>query len=214
MSCAGCADCSLIRTAEEISPFEIHLTVEKGTDQDLFVKVCEEIGIKPLIIENIMDKGNSISTDLMTRSIVKGSIEEAGLEMFRVAIMLKDRGFNVIRNKIETVPWLYETVKDMSGENNIPYFETHIEIPYHSQNYQNIIKIVHENGGYVSRNAMKDGILMATFRLADVNEEEFSSYNEHMRGILKSHEFVISRNIVELTFHDDNLEHDSRWIDG
>lgn len=213
MSCAGCEDCSLIQIGKAQSPFEIHITVDKNTDPETFKRVCLENDIKPLFIDNHTPSGNPIR-DMMTRSIVKGTIEDAGNEIFRVSITLLNAGIKSIRSKVETVPWIYDQVKDFSSEQNVPYFETHIEILNSNFEISDIVKIARKYGGYVSQNISKSNVVMMTFRLDHIDEIGFRIYAKRMREILESSGFELGREIIELTFHDDNKAHDDEWMNG
>lgn len=215
MSCAGCEDCTLIQIGSAVSPFEIHITVDPQTDKDLFSKTCLENDIKPLFILNFGSNSSMPVMDMMTRSIVKGSPEDAGNEMFRVACVLHKVGIKTVRSKIETVPWIFDKVKDISKETNVPYFETHIEVEvpgYGFVDMDYVISNARRWGGYVSQNTNKSTIAMVTFRLDQVNAEEFKIYSTRMRDNLLSTGMKIGRDIVELTFHDDNKAHDDTWI--
>lgn len=97
-------------------PFEIHVTVdasemrdpimfdEKRFDLDLFKKACVEIGVKPIVIDLEINDGSEIQ-DVMTSSKHFGDNRSAYEESERISDKLKDWGFRVIRNKIETIPW-------------------------------------------------------------------------------------------------------------
>lgn len=215
MSCAGCDDCSLVQIASASTPFEIHITVDPSTDKEKFFNVCMENDIKPLFIDNFGAANAPPVRDMMTRSIVKGSLEDAGDEVFRVAIALLDNGIMSIRSKVETVPWVYEKVKTFSKEANVPYFETHIETSIkNAAELTRVIKLAKKNGGYVSQNISKPNVCMITFRLDNVDDIEFKLYTKRIRKKLEDVGLEISREIIELTFHDDNKAHDDSWING
>lgn len=208
MSCAGCTDCSLTQMAGAISPFEIHLTVSPDTNPHRFVDVCENLKIKSLLVDNW--SSDSIYTDFMTRSVVRGCVEDAKREMEKISLALANNGIKVVRHKIETVPWIYDQVKKIAHGQDMPYFETHIETPMISGLYT----IVRRMGGYLSQNRMKRDIGMVTFRLSSVDEIEFRLYVKSMRDKMQDAGLTVSREIIELTFYDDNLTHDDPWLNG
>ncbi len=216
MSCAGCEDCSLVQMAGAISPFEIHITVKKGILFSHFQKICEELGVKALLIWNYNRDGDIIH-DWMTRSVIRGSVADAYKEMHLVSFGLGDAGIEVVRNKIETVPWLYDSLQKTK-----PYFETHIEVSvksskihciYNENVLDFVIDMAHKLGGYVSQNSNKPDTAMITFRMDHVNDYEFKMYVKRMRSVLGS-SLYIGKEIIEMTIHDDNKSHDDSWLNG
>ena len=212
MSCAGCEDCTLTQIAEKMTPFEIHITVHPDTNITEFKRACAVMGdVKPLVIANVIDDDLNVKIDIMTRSTVVGDTDKVGDELFRVYSGLNDRGFDILRNKVETVPWAYEKLKNFSREKNVPYFETHIEI----LGYESVRQVylnAKQYGGYLSWNVDKENVLMVTFRMDHVTEAEFATYTDRMRDNLERNGLVIGRKIVEFAFHDDNKAHDDAWV--
>ena len=116
----------------DLLPFEIHITVDMSDDIfniDTFKKMCDEIEVKPIVIELEINK-DSCMKDIMTSSKHYGTMKSSKIESERISNYLSDNGFKVLRKKIETVPWHYLAPKD--EVENIPhnlYFESHIGVP-------------------------------------------------------------------------------------
>ena len=89
-------------------PYEIHVTVKMSGHQDSypqqirkFKAVCEGIGVKPIVL----DLENDGMKDAMTSSHHFGDNRSAYTECMRIASHLEHCGMEVLREKIETVPW-------------------------------------------------------------------------------------------------------------
>jgi NTP pyrophosphatase (non-canonical NTP hydrolase) len=127
-------------------PYEIHVTVDlensythKHINEESlneFKEDCKNIGVKPIVIDLEM-KDKSSMKDVMTSSKFFGDNRTAYEESERIAKRLKEMGYDVVRNKIETVPWHPAAPQDKDkahplwhGE-PIPngcYFESHIGV--------------------------------------------------------------------------------------
>ena len=118
-------------------PFEIHVTVDGDKskrenfhfDIDEFKEDCSIVGVKPIVIDLEINDG-SIIKDVMTSSKFFGDNRTAYEESERIVTELKNRGYDVVRNKIETVPW-HPAAPVISRGEAIPngcYFESHIGI--------------------------------------------------------------------------------------
>jgi NTP pyrophosphatase (non-canonical NTP hydrolase) len=120
-------------------PFEIHVTVDLDNsythkhihDENLdgFKEDCSIVGVKPIVIDLEINDG-SIIKDVMTSSKFFGDNRTAYEESERIVKELKDMGYKVVRNKIESVPW-HPAAPVISTGNEIPngcYFESHIGV--------------------------------------------------------------------------------------
>jgi len=125
-------------------PFEIHITVERPEQIELFKYVCKSIGVKPIIID-LEVNNNVIMSDVMTSSLHYGDNESVLKEVERIKMKLEIPSdyftndidtstawteFKVLRTKIETVPWhpaapsVLNQLKFKEGN----YFESHVRI--------------------------------------------------------------------------------------
>lgn len=127
-------------------PYEIHVTIDlensythkyinSGSLND-FKEHCRSIGVKPIVIDLEM-KDKSSMKDVMTSSKFFGDNRTAYEESERIAKRLKEMGYEVVRNKIETVPWHPAAPQDDDKDHplwhgepipNGCYFESHIGV--------------------------------------------------------------------------------------
>jgi hypothetical protein len=120
-----------------------------GTIEE-FKEDCNEIGVKPIVIDLEINDG-SILKDVMTSSKFFGDNRGAYEESERICKELRSRGYKVVRNKIETVPWhpAAPQYKDKDhplfhGE-PIPngcYFESHIGIIISQEEKEDLNELV------------------------------------------------------------------------
>lgn len=127
-------------------PYEIHVTVDlensythKHINEESlneFKEDCKSIGVKPIVIDLEM-KDKSSMKDVMTSSKFFGDNRTAYEESERIAKRLKEMGYDVVRNKIETVPWHPAAPQDKDKDHplwhgepipNGCYFESHIGV--------------------------------------------------------------------------------------
>ena len=202
-------------------PFEIHVTVdmERIIDGDgdstngkkLFIKdfknQCLSIGVKPIVIDLEINDG-SVIKDIMTSSKHFGDNRSAYEESERICSELTRRGYKVVRNKIESVPWHPAAPQDKDKDHplfngdpipNGCYFESHIGVIVTKESkpdLENLVEFLNESicefsgTAKLSRNFFKkteDGkfINMLTYRSNMVNAKEFE-------GEVRSIEKIIS----------------------
>ena len=183
-------------------PFEIHVTVKPDNSYvefsiDEFKEDCSMVGVKPIVIDLEINDG-SIIKDVMTSSKFFGDNRTAYEESNRIVTELKNRGYDVVRNKIETVPWHpaapQEKEKDhplFHGE-PIPngcYFESHIGIiisPEEKEDLNELVDFLNDSicefsgTAKLSRNFFKKSesgkfVNMLTYRSNKVSYKEFES---------------------------------------
>ncbi len=191
-------------------PFEIHVTVdvdlEIGEGDVLnswsgsisrFKEDCVEIGVKPIVIDLEINDG-SILKDVMTSSKHFGDNRSAYEESERIVSELKDKGYKVVRNKIETVPWHPAAPQNKDKDHplfhgepipNGCYFESHIGIiisPEEKEDLNELVDFLNESicefsgTAKLSRNFFKRSesgkfVNMLTYRSNMVTCKEFES---------------------------------------
>jgi NTP pyrophosphatase (non-canonical NTP hydrolase) len=191
-------------------PFEIHVTVdvdlEIGEGDVLnswsgsisrFKEDCVEIGVKPIVIDLEINDG-SILKDVMTSSKHFGDNRSAYEESERIVSELKDKGYKVVRNKIETVPWHPAAPQNKDKDHplfhgepipNGCYFESHIGIiisPEEKEDLNELVDFLNEGicefsgTAKLSRNFFKRTesgkfVNMLTYRSNMVTYKEFES---------------------------------------
>jgi NTP pyrophosphatase (non-canonical NTP hydrolase) len=86
-------------------PFEIHVTVDKNSNIELFNKICVDNGIKPICLELVMSDGSLVVDEIMTSSKFYGTNSEVYSEICKIKNILTENQFSIVREKIETVFW-------------------------------------------------------------------------------------------------------------
>ena len=181
-------------------PFEIHVTVEADSFLESiseFKEDCKNIGVKPIVIDLEINDG-SILKDVMTSSKFFGDNRTAYEESERIVRELKDMGYKVVRNKIESVPWHPAAPQDKDKDHplwhgqpipNGCYFESHIGIiisPEEKEDLNELVDFLNESicefsgKAKLSRNFFKkseDGkfVNMLTYRSNMATYKEFES---------------------------------------
>lgn len=200
-------------------PFEIHVTVAEA-DQEKFIKTCENLGVKPIVLD--LQKDNLVIKDVMTSSVFMGNNPGAYQEMKRIANGLWAQGFEVVREKIETVPW-HPAAPSATGRTTIMpkdcYFETHIGVLVPTQGAVSMLNdLAKRYKAHMSRNAFKnhsDGSFtqMVTYRRYEGTYEEFEAEAQELELQIKKL-FNIDKRITEFSIYDTKVSHDAAWLTG
>ena len=232
-------------------PFEIHVTVdvelEVGEGDVLnswsgsiseFKDDCKEIGVKPIVIDLEINDG-SILKDVMTSSKHFGDNRSAYEESERIVRALSSRGYKVVRNKIETVPWHPAVPQNKDKGEPIPngcYFESHIGIiisPEEKEDLNELVDFLNESicefsgTTKLSRNFFKRSesgkfVNMLTYRSNMVTSKEFESEVRSIEKIISGKndwsllsnfkKFDYEKVEIEYAVYDTNVTHDAKWI--
>lgn len=209
------------RAAPYPLPYEIHVTVtgEGGAvDLDRFREDCRAVGVKPLLIDMHNKTGGTVIMDTQTSSVVRGDNRSALDETNRIADGLAERGYTVLRKKIETVPWhpaAPQTPNMVMPESC--YFEAHFNIEVTKYTHVDLIDILRETDVRLSRNAFKsldDGryIMMATLRRYDGTREKFENECVDVVELLTHAGFAVPKTITEFSIFDTKISHDAAWL--
>lgn len=224
-------------------PFEIHVTVEVDLpigDGDVttdwygsiseFKEDCKDIGVKPIVIDLEINDG-SILKDVMTSSKFFGDNRTAYEESERIVKSLRDKGYKVVRNKIESVPWHPAAPVISTGREieNGCYFESHIGVIINNDEKKSLNYFVNDflNGDDVeltgttklSQNFFKkkdDGkfVNMLTYRSNTCGRITFQSEVEMIKSLLEEYCYDYEKVEVEYAVYDTNVTHDAKWIAG
>src|SRR5574343_260552 len=108
--------------------YEIHVTVQTK-EVERFQDVCKKLGVKPIILD-LQNKSGDVLCEVMTSSTISTydrTVVEAKAAMVGICVLLTKAGFEVIRSKIETVPWHPLAPKEHGGKIHFEgsHFETH-----------------------------------------------------------------------------------------
>jgi len=206
----------------DLMPYEIHITVnaEDGIDIDKYKKDCQEIGVKPILLDLQNKSGESIMDDVMTSSKIVGNNGEAFEEMLRISNELTSRGYNVIREKIEASYWHPKAPFKEDGDNKMPdgcYFECHLNIECTDEKLPLLSEIAKNTNCHLSKNKFKvfeDGsfTIMMTYRSYDEMYEEFESKLKWIKKCLVVDDFKLEKEVVEFSIYDTKIMHDKIWL--
>lgn len=194
--------------------YEIHITVSTN-DISKFRKVCEKIGVKPIVLD-LQDKlGNTVFQDVMTSSKYKNHNIE--IEVRRIKEGLKD--FEVVRTKIEVSPF-YELVPNKANGLSMSYsqyFESHIRVITQVYNIAALRGLI-SNYAHVSRNIFKslpDGNVQILLTIRDNRLKKYEDFLEKVKSVnrlLTAYSYVTDKVEVEYVLYDSNKSHDISWL--
>ena len=192
-------------------PFEIHITVD---DLDpMFQEHTSKIGVKAITLDL-----NSNLKDQMTSSKFFGSYEEVQVEVQRIHRGLEFYGYQVIRTKIETVPWHPDAMISSEPRLNKKYLEAHLGIRCDLNRIKELQTITDAYGIHMSRNVFKNFgkyfVIMATLRDSNCSPEEFNDDVQDIVRTLQEHDFELEKVQQEFVIFDSNVTHDDLWLEG
>jgi len=217
-ACAACERCVLgTPVSTGPIPYEIHVTVAEA-DIDGFRQSCAEMGVKPLFLALQLAAGGT-ARDVMTSSVHMGDDASARREALRVSGGLAMAGYDVIRTKIETVPWHPEAPSVANGRVSGPgqYFEAHLAVTCPAGDRERLAGIARELGLHLSRNVLKDkggglGVVMATDRSGETTYEAFRERAEACREAIRGAGYQVDKLIVEYAIVDSREARDAAWL--
>jgi NTP pyrophosphatase (non-canonical NTP hydrolase) len=201
-------------------PYEIHVTVREPDDIEHFRKVCHTIGVKPIILDLQNSTGTSVIKDVMTSSTFFGNNRLAYRECTRIALLLKENGFNVVREKIETVPWHPAAPSRTHMNPMMPpncYFECHIPVVIEDNSADQLWlrNFAGQHGCHLSRNVFKrnnDGTVtqMMTYRDFNGTREGVAAYVDAI--LINLGHRRPEKTITEFAIYDTKVSHDAAWL--
>jgi hypothetical protein len=207
-------------------PFEIHITVKLNnltTEADRFRKTCAELGVKPIILDLQDKKGKLAMKDVMTSSKHFGNNRSAYIAASQLANeLLTEYGFQVVRVKLETVPW-HPAAPQNESEVMPPscYFESHIPVTLRAIDESYLRQIVQELNYHVhaSRNVFKvldDGqiVVMLTYRRYEGTASSFATdVAEITNSVSACLGLSVGKVHTEFAVYDTKVSHDSTWLE-
>lgn len=203
-------------------PYEFHITV-RTNEIERFKGTCAALGVKPIVLDLQNQQGESVMHDVMTSSTFMGDNPGAYNEMERIAAGLAEAGFEVVRKKIETVPWhpaAPDAIDVPEDKQEMPkdcYFETHFGVVCNDARRDELHGIARELDAHLSRNIFKklDGEnfkIMLTARSYGGSATAFKARVVSIEERLKGAGFDVDKVIVEFSVYDTRVNHDSSWI--
>lgn len=191
--------------------FEIHITI-RNADRDKFVQDCLELSVKPIILDLYNDQ--EVIADIMTSSKFVGTTTSAMRYCRDLAQSLRELGHEVVREKIETVPW--HPAARIKDHHDDRYFEAHLA--FVNPDMDDLSEFSKTHNIHMSRNTMKKdsrSVLMGTYRISaqSTTPEDFIQHIDDLCLSAQDIGLVISsRPHTEYSLYDDNQRHDSDWI--
>lgn len=200
-------------------PYEIHITVRTNNIEN-FKKACLSIGVKPIVLELQNQSGGMVMQDVMTSSVIVGDNKTSFNEMNRIADALLENDFEIVRKKIETVPWHPAAPSTRHIDPIMPkncYFEAHIGVICSDTIRENLKQIVVNNDAHLSKNVFKkideeNYKIMVTKRSYTGSIEDFNNNLVVLKDDLINGGFVLDKIITEFSVYDTKIGHDSSWI--
>lgn len=200
-------------------PYEMHITV-KTNDLEKFKNDCSLLNVKPIILDLQNNSGKTVFHDVMTSSIHIGNNRSAIEDIEDKSSRLRAVGYQVVREKIETVPWHPAAPSNETKNPKMPencYFECHFGILVNDERIDELRNLSEFMGCHLSRNIFKkidetNYKIMMTYRSYD---EVYETFQEHVKcheGTLKSKGFEIDKTITEFSIYDTKVSHDSEWL--
>lgn len=202
-------------------PFEIHISISDCTNVDIFKLDCKNVvGVKAIVIE-LEKKSEIVMQDVMTSSIHYGDNRSALEYMNHISHELFELGYNVVRKKIETVPWHPAAPSITDSENEIKeiglYFESHLRIVTTEERRKVLELLAKEKGAHLSRNYFKklsesEFIIMMTLREYKTYSESFQQRVKLLHDELERRGFIVDKVEIEYAIYDSNMDHDKIWF--
>jgi len=205
-------------------PYEIHVTIKHpGPDDETtspiedFIYVCKELKVKPIVLD-LENNGESVMKDVMTSSHHFGDNKSAYQEALWIETRLKAKRFEVLRVKIETVPW--HPAAPVNDGDKMPkdcYFEAHIGCIISIDEKLKLSHLAQTFGAHLSKNAFKkieNGkfVNMVTLRNKDCTYSWFKAEVDDFVNSLNKEGILFENIETEFCLYDTKISHDYLWL--
>ncbi len=194
--------------------FEIHITVAEASSIEAFTAACAELSVKPIVLDLYGE--NTAIKDVMTSSVFRGSTKEVVDHTKALADKLRQKGFVVLREKIETVPW--HPAAQVKQARPSAYFEAHFA--FKTDDADDLRDFTRKRNIHLSRNTMKKGdnsVMMGTYRV-DAQETSSQKFQDEVGAIcvdaMMAGHMIVKKPHTEYSLFDTNEQHDGKWIAG
>jgi len=200
-------------------PYEIHITVKNPESLEHFSECCKNLGVKPIMLDLESTSGQIVMLDSMTSSVFLGDNTGAISEVGRISDGLTAYGYQVIREKIETVPW-HPAAPSKKYGGTMPkncYFESHIAVIITPEYKSALGELAASHGAHLSKNFMKkleNGRFtnMVTLRSYEGFYENFQESVVSLKMALSDAGFYCEKEIIEFSIYDTKISHDVEWL--
>lgn len=201
------------------TPYELHITVAEAPDVAAFRLACHDAEVKPILLD-LQTHGDHVIRDVMTSSVVFGTNTDALEAIERQSRVLAAHGLQVVRKKIETVPWHPAAPSQAHANPVMPadcYFECHFGVKTTEGpalvKLQSLAKAL---GCHLSRNTFKRTaeyiVVMLTYRDYQGPYEKVQAAVDLIGAALRTAGFDVDKEIVEFSLYDTKVHHDAAWL--
>ena len=193
--------------------YEIHITLQVS-DKKQFVNDCNEIGVKPIVIET--QNNTDFSEQVMTSSKHSGSHYSFVLD--ELCNKFLDKGYKILRKKVEIQP------EEEKNYEHI-YYESHLRLKLPKDfEYNTLYELCKEHNFHLSKNLFKKDEnyiwQMITYRstVAQLYPDGKDTLDcfmwciEIMKAELKSIGIFYDKVEIEECVYDTNEEIDKSWL--
>lgn len=202
-------------------PYEYHITFEFDKEKysiEHLREICNRYNTKLVILE-IPSVTGDVYKEYMTSSNFYGKNSEAIQLCTELANNFRMEGLNVVREKVETVPWhpLSPQTTDTAHDG---YFEAHIEIPIDNDiNPYTLFylkRICSDFNAVFSQNIFKKYndyyVQMVTIRKHNSCRKSMENIINDFTSKLKCISISTSTPLLEFCIYDTNKELDNKWM--
>ena len=195
-------------------PYEIHITVKRPSDIEQYKLDCQTVEVKPIVLD-LQNDGGSI-TDVMTSSKFYGDNRGAYEKAKEISNFMKAQGYEVLREKIETIPWHPAAPTKKGAMPKNCYFESHVGVRV-KDNKDGLVSIAKNHNAHISRNFFKkldtgEYVLMLTLRDYDTTYDLFKIEVDSLLSTLKQSCYEYEKDIIEFSIFDTKISHDFNWL--
>lgn len=174
--------------------------------------------VKPIVLD-LENNGTSVMKDVMTSSHIIGDNTSAYEACISLSMDLRAAGFEVVRKKIETVPW-HPAAPSEPGD-KMPedcYFEAHVGCIIFDHEEAKLSRVIDDLDVHLSRNFFKkkeDGRLvkMITMRKYDGLYDDFTQELDRLKSRLSANNIEFEKVITEFSIYDTKVSHDFKWLE-
>lgn len=197
-------------------PYEIHVTVKRPSDIEKYKLDCQSIEVKPIVLD--LENSNGNITDVMTSSKFYGDNRGAYEKVKEISKQLNDMGYDVLREKVETIPFHPAAPTKKGTMPKDCYFESHVGVKVTGDDKRGkLTAIAKLHDAHISRNFFKkldsgEYVLMLTLRNYDTSYEQFRTQVDRLLISLSSEGFEYEKEIVEFSIYDTKVSHDFNWL--
>ena len=197
--------------------FHAHLTVVSAPEQlPALEELCRKQGVKLTVVD--LEKESRQQRDVMTTSYYRetapGSLARIIAELSKLAGVLEDHGYPVVRAKLE-----HETRPTVTTFSRAQYHEVHIKLAIPAESFEQrrrrLAQLGEQEGFVASSNPRErtDGRVMQFVNLRIYEGEQTAAdvRVQALAALLRAEGFVVRETKQETVIFDTHLELDAWW---